>query len=125
MTFPFPPTRFGATTIDLDGFRILLNALLVAFRFMQGCAFFRKALRVHQRVRERYLQLDLLAAEIPRARQGRDLVKGAGELLSRFDQGGAIERAMSCLAPQARSLLDQPSLGAMTRQQLWLALGSI
>jgi len=40
MTFPFPPTRFGATTIDLDGFRILLNALLVAFRFMQGCAFF-------------------------------------------------------------------------------------
>ena len=36
-----------------------------------------------------------------------------------------VQRSLSRLAPQARGLLDQPGLGAVTRQQLGLALGNL
>ena len=36
-----------------------------------------------------------------------------------------VQRPLSRLAPQARGLLDQPGLGAVTRQQFRLALGDL
>ena len=74
---------------------------------------------------ERDLKLDLLATQRGRGGQGRDLVEGARELLCGFDQRRALQRPLSRFAPQARGLLDQPSLGAVTRQQLRLALGNL
>jgi hypothetical protein len=55
--------------------------------------------------------------------EGRDLVEGSGELRRGFDQRRALQRALSRLAPQVRGLLDQPSLGAVSRQQFRLVLG--
>ena len=74
---------------------------------------------------ERDLKLDLLATQRGRGGQGRDLVKGTRELLYGFDQRRALQRPLSRFAPQARGLLDQPGLGAVTRQQLRLALGDL
>ena len=74
---------------------------------------------------ERDLKLDLLATQRGRGGQGRDLVEGARELLYGFNQRRALQRPLSRFAPQARSLLDQASLGAVTRQQLRLALGNL
>ena len=74
---------------------------------------------------ERDLKLDLLATQRRRGGQGRDLVEGARELLYGFDQRRALQRPLSRLAPQARRLLDQPGLGAVTRQQLGLVLGNL
>jgi hypothetical protein len=57
--------------------------------------------------------------------QSRDLIEGTGDLLCSFDQGRAFQRALSGFAPQARGLLDQPCLGAVTRQQFGLGLGDV
>jgi hypothetical protein len=45
---------------------------------------------VHQSVHEPDLNLDLLATQPQRARQARDLRKGARELLGGFDQRRAL-----------------------------------
>jgi hypothetical protein len=42
-----------------------------------------------------------------------------------FDQRRALQRALSRLSPETPSFLDQPCLGAVTRQQLGLVLGNI
>ena len=42
-----------------------------------------------------------------------------------FDQRRALQRPLSRLAPQARGLLDQAGLGAVTRQQFRLVLGNL
>ena len=80
---------------------------------------------VDERGDERYLKIDLHAAQRGRAGQGRDLVEGALELFNGLDQRRALHRPLSRLAPQAHRLLDQPGLGAVTRQQLGLALGDL
>ena len=60
-----------------------------------------------------------------RCGQGRDLVECARKLSSRFDQRGALQRPLSGFAPKARGLLDQPSFGAVTRQNLRLVLSDV
>ena len=57
--------------------------------------------------------------------QGRNLGNGSRELLYGFNQRRALQRPLSRLAPQDHGFLDQPSFGAMSRQQLWLALGDV
>ena len=47
------------------------------------------------------------------------------KLLCGFDQRRALQRPLSRFAPQVRGLLDQPGLGAVTRQQLRLVLGDL
>ena len=74
---------------------------------------------------ERDLEFDLLATQRGRSGQGRDLVECARELLRGLDQRRARQRPLSRLAPKARGLLDQASLGAMTRQQFGLVLGNV
>ena len=80
---------------------------------------------MEERGYERDLKFDLFATQRRRGRQGRNLAEGTGELLGSFDQGRALQRPLSRLAPKARGLLDQASLGAVTRQQLRLALGDL
>ena len=80
---------------------------------------------MEQRGYERDLKLDLLATQRGRARQGRKLVKRARKLRHSFDQCRTLQRPLSRLAPQARSLFDQSGLGAMTRQQLRLVFGNL
>ena len=53
------------------------------------------------------------------------MVKRAGDLLDALHQRRTGERPLSCFAPQPRGFLDQTRLGAMTRQQLRLALGNV
>ena len=74
---------------------------------------------------ERDLKLDLLATQRGCGGQGRDLIECAGELLCGFDQRRALQRPLSRLAPKARGFLDQPGLGAVTRQQFRLTLGDL
>ena len=88
--------------------------------FRRGIAF-----DVHRAGYERDLKLDLLATQRGRGGQGRDLVERTRELLRSFDQRRALQRPLSRLAPEARRLLDQPGLGAVTRQQLGLVLGNL
>ena len=57
--------------------------------------------------------------------QGRDLVEGARELLCGFNQRRALQRPLSCLAPEARRLLDQAGLGTVPGQQLRLVRGNL
>ena len=90
------------------------------FGFRRSIAF-----DMDERGYERDLKLDLLATQRGRGGQGRDLVERARELLYGFDQRRALQRPLSRLAPQARGLLDQPSLSAVTRQQLRLVLGNL
>ncbi len=71
------------------------------------------------------MKLDLLAAQRGGGWQDRNLGKRTRELLCGFNQRRALQRALSRTGPQARSLLDLPSLGAVTRQQLRLALGDV
>ena len=59
------------------------------------------------------------------AGKARNLVEGPRELSYGLDQRRARQGPLSRLAPQARGLLDQPSLGAVTRQQLGLAFGNV
>ena len=80
---------------------------------------------MHKCVHERNLKLDLLATQRGGGWQGHNLVEGACELLYGFDQRRALQRPLTGLAPQARGLLDQPSLGAVTRQQFRLTLGNL
>ena len=79
----------------------------------------------HQCVYKRDLKLDLLAAQRGSGGQSRDLVEGTGKLLRGFNQCRAFERPLPRFAPQTRSLLDLPGLGAVARQQLRLALGHL
>jgi hypothetical protein len=74
---------------------------------------------------ERDLKFDLVATQRRRAGQGRDLLERPRELGRGFGQRRAVERPLSRLAPQARGLLDQPGLGAVMRQDLRPALGSL
>ena len=69
---------------------------------------------------ERDLKLDLFATKRWSGGQGRDLVERTCELLGGFDQRRALQRSLSCLAPETCGLLDQPGLGAVTRQQFRL-----
>ena len=80
---------------------------------------------MHQSIRWRDLEIDLFAAQAGRGRQDRDLVERPCELRRRLHQRRALQRPLSCFAPRARSLLDQPSLGAMVRQQFRLDLGDL
>jgi hypothetical protein len=80
---------------------------------------------MHEWGYERDLKLDLLATQRRRGGQDRDLGKRAGELCSGFNQCRALQRPPSRFAPQARGLLDQAGLGAVTRQQLGLVLGDL
>ena len=57
---------------------------------------------MHERVQERDLQNDLLAPQVGRAGQGRDLRQGLAKLSGGFDQRRAFLRPQSRLAPQAR-----------------------
>ena len=70
-------------------------------------------------------KLDLLPAQLGRAGQCRELIKSPGELRHSLYQRRPRQRPLSGFAPQACGLLDQPSLGAMTRQQLWLVFGNL
>ena len=90
------------------------------FGFRRGIPF-----DMDEGVYERDLKLDLLATQRGRGGQGRDLVKGARELLGGFDQRRTLQRPLSSFAPQARSLLDQSGLGAVTRKQFGLVLGNL
>jgi hypothetical protein len=74
---------------------------------------------------QRDLKLDLFAPQRGSGRQGLDLVDGTRELLYGFNQRRALERPLSCLAPQACRFLDQPGLSAVPGQQLRLALGNV
>ena len=65
---------------------------------------------------ERDLKLDLLATQCRRGGQDRNLVERTSELLHCFNKRRALQRPLSRLAPQARRLLDQTGLGAVTRQ---------
>ena len=96
-------------------------------RLLHGRFGFRRSISfdVDERGDECYLKIDLLATQRGRGWQGRDLVEGARELLYGFDQRRALQRPLSRFAPQARRLLDLPSFGAVTRQQLWLALADV
>src|SRR3984885_15970021 len=85
----------------------------------------RVAFDVHQSVRKRYLKLDLLATPRRRAGQGRDLLEGPGELGRGFGERRACLRLPTRLSPEGRGLLDQPGLGAVTRQVLRLALDNL
>ena len=71
---------------------------------------------------ERDLKLDFITTQRRCAWQGRDLVEGAGELSYGFDQRRALDRPLSRFTPQKCGLCDQPSFGAVTRQQLGLVL---
>ena len=62
--------------------------------------------RVHQRVRERDLKIDLLAAGCGCSRQGSNLRKGAPKLLRRFNQSRALQRPLSRFAPQASGVFN-------------------
>ena len=88
--------------------------------FRRGIAF-----DMDERGYERDLKLDLLAAQRGRGGQGRDLVERARELLYGLDQRRALQRPLSRFAPQARGLLDQSGLGAVTRQQFGLVFGDL
>jgi hypothetical protein len=74
---------------------------------------------------ERDLKLDPFVTQRGSNGQGRDLVEGARELLCGFNQRRALQRPLSCLAPQARRLLDQAGLGAMPCEQMRVALGDV
>ena len=69
------------------------------------------------------LKLDFFATQGGRSGQGRDLVKRTPELFRGFDQRRALRGPQSGFAPQRRRFLDQPRLGAVTRQQLGLIFG--
>ena len=77
---------------------------------------------MEKRGNKRDLELDLLATERRRRGQGRDQADCSGELLHCLNQRRTLQRALTRLAPQARRLLGQPGLGAVTRQQLGLVL---
>ena len=51
--------------------------------------------------------------------------KCARQLLCRFEKRRAYQRPLFRFAPQIDGLLDQPSLGAVTRQKLRLILGNL
>ena len=89
------------------------------------CFWRRIAFDVHERGYERDLKFDLLATQCRRGRQGRNLVESAGELLRSLNQRRTLQRPLSRFAPQTRGLLDQPGLGAVTRQQLRLVLSNV
>ena len=80
---------------------------------------------MHESVDERDLKLDLLTAQRGRGRQGRDLAEGTRELRHSLYQRRALQRPLSCFAPQARGFLDLARLGAVTRQQLGLAFSDV
>src|SRR5262249_56466422 len=80
---------------------------------------------MHEGGYERDLKSNLLASELGSGRQGLDLGKRTSELLCGFNQRRALQRPLSRFAPEARGLLDQAGLGAVTRQQLRLTLGDI
>ena len=55
-----------------------------------------------------------------------NLSETCGELCHSLYQGAErLQRPLPCLVPQARRLLDQASLGAVTRQQLRLVLSDL
>src|ERR1700737_5314158 len=74
---------------------------------------------------ERDLKLDPSVTHRGSGGQGRDLVEGARELLCGFNQPRALQRPLSCFAPQARRLLDQAGLGTVPGQQLRLVRGNL
>ena len=69
---------------------------------------------------QRDLKLDLLATQRGRGGQGRDLVKGTGELLDSFDQRRALQRPLSRFAPPFDGRFGEARLGEVVRQQLRL-----
>src|SRR6516162_9767939 len=83
------------------------------------------ALSVHQSVQKSDLELHLLAAQGCRRGQDRNQVKRASELCHRLHQSRALQRPLSSFAPQARGVLDQPSLSVVMRQSLRLALSEL
>ena len=58
---------------------------------------------------ERDLELDLLAAHCGRARQARNKVESARELLYSFDQRRTRQRPLSGFAPQAAAFSIRPA----------------
>ena len=80
---------------------------------------------MHERVYQRDLQLDLLTAQRRRRRQALDLGERSGELLDGFNKGRAADRPLSRFAPLARGVRDEPSISAVTSQQLRLLLRDI
>src|ERR1700730_18362708 len=74
---------------------------------------------------ERDLKLDSFATQRGSGGQGRDLVEGARELPCGFNQRRALQRPLSCLAPQARRLLEQAGLGTVPGQQFRLVRGNL
>lgn len=80
---------------------------------------------VQERGDELVLKLDFLAAQVGRARQGRDHVERAFELLLRLDQSRTLRGALSGFPPQRRGFLVMSRLGAVTRHDLGLVLGDL
>src|SRR6478672_11484484 len=71
------------------------------------------------------LKFDFFATQSGCGGQDRDLVERTPELFPGFDQRRALRRPQSGFAPQRRSFLDLPRLGAVTGQQLGLVLGDV
>jgi hypothetical protein len=70
-------------------------------RLLHGCFGFRRSISfdVTERGDERYLKIDLHAAQRGRAGHGRDLVEGSLELFKGFHQRRALQRPLSRFAP--------------------------
>src|ERR1700692_3154536 len=75
---------------------------------------------MHQRVYERGLQLDLLAAQRGSGRQGRNLGNGTPELLYGFNQCRALQRPLPRYVPPFERGLGETCLGEVMRHQLRL-----
>src|SRR5262249_41130369 len=74
---------------------------------------------------ERDLELDLLATQRGRRGEGRHLGQRTCELLNGFYQCRARQRTLSGFVPQARGLLGQTGLAAVTREDLGLTVGNL
>ena len=80
---------------------------------------------MHERIHEGDLKLDLLATKRGRARQRGNLSQRASQQSLGLQKRRTRQCSLSRLAPEDRRLLDQTRLGAVTRQQLRLAIGDI
>jgi class 3 adenylate cyclase len=70
-------------------------------------------------------ELDLLMRRWSKAKSGEGqvvLLSGERKLSDRLHKSGTLQRPLPGFPPEARSLLDQPGFGAVTRQNLRLVL---
>ncbi len=84
-----------------------------------------RAFRVEERGYEGDLKLDLLPAQRGRRGQGRELIKRPVKLRRSFHHCRTRHGTLPRLAPKARSLLGQPGICAVARQNLRLVLSDV